>query len=252
MQLSQALDGVLCQRYPALYADRKGDVRDTAMAWGFEIGAGWFGIVDGLSEILSASSETGQTPCPMAQQVKQDFGTLRFHLQQPHGHRGAIALAEEMSRRTCEVTGWPGRLCTNDRRRVATLAPGVSHPQGGAVRRLDEAGGGRVEAGFALPPLAFNLADIVRVRADVLGGPVGVPVGWFELADAVLSVVQQVQDQSALARVRHIWVDGTDLRLDLVGGTAELAGLEAAAAAISRRIDPITGAVATAAGQHPV
>ena len=101
MQMSQRLDDLLCQRYPALYADRHGDKHLTAMCWGFELGDGWFAIVDALSEVLTVQAKAASVPCPVARQVKQKAGSLRFHVEVAAAGRQAIALAEEMSRRTC-------------------------------------------------------------------------------------------------------------------------------------------------------
>ena len=125
MQMTQALDDLLCQRYPALYADRHSDKQSTSMCWGFEHGDGWFAIVDALSETLTDQASTASVPCPAAQQVKQKVGSLRFRVEVPAPGRHAIALAEEMSRRVCEVSGRPGRLTCFGRGRLATLAPGV-------------------------------------------------------------------------------------------------------------------------------
>lgn len=64
--MRQALDDLLCRRYPVLYAGRRGDVQSTAMGRGFEIGDGWFGIVDALSEVLSIRAKGDGSPCPEA------------------------------------------------------------------------------------------------------------------------------------------------------------------------------------------
>ena len=42
------LDEILCARYPKIFCDRNGDMRDTAMCWGFACGDGWFNIIDML------------------------------------------------------------------------------------------------------------------------------------------------------------------------------------------------------------
>ena len=66
MQMSQRLDDLLWQRYPALYADRHVDKHLTAMCWGFELGDGWFAIVDALSEVLTVQARAAGVPCPVA------------------------------------------------------------------------------------------------------------------------------------------------------------------------------------------
>lgn len=44
--MKKELDELLCQRYPKIFRDRHADMRTTAMCWGFEIGDGWFNIID--------------------------------------------------------------------------------------------------------------------------------------------------------------------------------------------------------------
>jgi len=41
-------DNLLCGRYPKIFANRYGDMRTTAMCWGFECGDGWFDLLDSL------------------------------------------------------------------------------------------------------------------------------------------------------------------------------------------------------------
>lgn len=44
--MKKELDELLCNRYPKIFRDRHGDMRITAMCWGFDIGDGWFNIID--------------------------------------------------------------------------------------------------------------------------------------------------------------------------------------------------------------
>ena len=44
--MKKELDELLCKRYPKIFRDRHGDMRITAMCWGFDIGDGWFNIID--------------------------------------------------------------------------------------------------------------------------------------------------------------------------------------------------------------
>jgi hypothetical protein len=46
--MSPDKDKLLCDRYPKIFADRYGDMRTTAMCWGFECGDGWFDLIDRL------------------------------------------------------------------------------------------------------------------------------------------------------------------------------------------------------------
>ena len=46
--MNEQLDAQLCEKYPLLFKDRNGDMRTTAMVWGFCHGDGWFNIIDTL------------------------------------------------------------------------------------------------------------------------------------------------------------------------------------------------------------
>lgn len=46
--MKEELDKLLCEKYPKIFANRYGDMRETAMCWGFECGDGWFNIIDKL------------------------------------------------------------------------------------------------------------------------------------------------------------------------------------------------------------
>ena len=39
--MNEILDKQLCEKYPLLFKDRNGDMRTTAMVWGFCHGDGW-------------------------------------------------------------------------------------------------------------------------------------------------------------------------------------------------------------------
>jgi hypothetical protein len=138
------LDEKLVAAYPELYRDRNGDMRVTLMCWGFECGDGWYQIIDTLSYALTmnyrrakedvefwtknlgktvwkgregtqedidkALKKLEETPCPIAVQVKEKYGTLRFYINYgTDQHYNYIGFAEIMSGRTCEVCGAPGQ-----------------------------------------------------------------------------------------------------------------------------------------------
>lgn len=46
--MREELDKQLCEKYPRIFQNRFGDVRETAMCWGFECGDGWFDILESL------------------------------------------------------------------------------------------------------------------------------------------------------------------------------------------------------------
>ncbi|MCX7593177.1 MAG: hypothetical protein N2235_05355 [Fischerella sp.] len=141
------LDKKLVEKYPAIFRDRYGNPKNTAMCWGFEHGDGWYHILDILCAMLykdynNAKREyerlrrregtkdyTGTIvdsirverarlkmkeeyeKIPVAVQVKEKYGTLRFYVDRSdHAADDLIHFAELMSEVTCEECGNPGRL----------------------------------------------------------------------------------------------------------------------------------------------
>jgi hypothetical protein len=149
--MRRELDETLCARYPLIFKDRNADMRTTAMCWGLECGDGWYNIIDTLCGLLtyeyrSAKSRydhlmevgvgnvlygtktvTQETldeakikldeetlKVPVAVQVKEKFGGLRFYVQAATDkHYQYISFAESMSYRTCEECGAPGKTYTD-------------------------------------------------------------------------------------------------------------------------------------------
>jgi len=145
------LDEALCAKYPLIFKDRNGNMQHTAMCWGFECGDGWYNIIDTLCGILSSEYrgaknryeyllETGvgnvlygtkivtqedldeaktrldeeTAKVPVAVQVKEKFGGLRFYVQAATDkHYNYISFAESMSYVTCEQCGNPGKRYTD-------------------------------------------------------------------------------------------------------------------------------------------
>jgi hypothetical protein len=46
--MTPELDAKLCSTYPKMFANRYGDMKTTAMCWGFEHGNGWYNIINTL------------------------------------------------------------------------------------------------------------------------------------------------------------------------------------------------------------
>lgn len=105
------LDALLCQRYPEIFAERQGSSMTTAMGRGFECGDGWFDLIDELCRDLQAAADSGRIPQPVAQQVKEKLGSLRFRFfplcEFAHD---LLEAAREKSLETCDVCGKAGRL----------------------------------------------------------------------------------------------------------------------------------------------
>jgi hypothetical protein len=112
--MNPELDKKLCDKYPEIFRDRHGDMRTTAMVWGFECGEGWYQIIDTLCGCMQSYTMANGKPQVVATQVKEKYGTLRFYTQD-HDDTvdGIIRVAEEWSSRTCEVCGQAGVLRGN-------------------------------------------------------------------------------------------------------------------------------------------
>lgn len=149
--MKQELDELLCSKYPLIFKGRQGDPKDTLMCFGFECGDGWFNIIDVLCGLLyseysqakerydrtlevgvgniwygttiltqekidelKAKLDEAENNIPVAMQVKEKFGGLRFYVEKSNQRaQDYIWFAESMSYRTCEVCGNPGKLNTN-------------------------------------------------------------------------------------------------------------------------------------------
>lgn len=142
--MRKELDTKLVETYPDLYKNRHGDMRETLMCWGFDCRDGWYQIIDTLSYALTrshlnakkdledwtknlgkemwpgrvgtqedidkAQNKFDETPCPIAVQVKEKYGTLRFYVDgATDAQYNYIDFAEILSGKTCEVCGKPGQ-----------------------------------------------------------------------------------------------------------------------------------------------
>ena len=149
--MRKELDEALCAKYPLIFKDRNADMRTTAMCWGLECGDGWYNIIDtlcglltndyrgaksryehlvevGLDNVLYGTKTVTQeaideakqklifetAKVPVAVQVKEKFGGLRFYVHAATDtHYNYISFAESMSYRTCEECGAPGKTYTD-------------------------------------------------------------------------------------------------------------------------------------------
>jgi hypothetical protein len=129
--MDQKLDDKLCADFPEIFADRRGKHSKTAMCWGFECADGWEPLIRMIcARIMSPIRrlEYDLTQCgaedtdmantiqnklselrkniPVAVQVKEKFGGLRFYVrggdQRVHD---IIAHGEAMSYYVCQDCG---------------------------------------------------------------------------------------------------------------------------------------------------
>ncbi|MBU2772632.1 hypothetical protein HMI48_01485 [Acidithiobacillus ferrooxidans] len=100
----------MCTRYPSLYAQGRNE--DEALTqFGFEVGDGWFDLLDTLSADLMRAVQRIGMVCPHAVQVKSKMGMLRYKLSDFNAPLDAlIAKVEKASMTTCEQCGSAGHV----------------------------------------------------------------------------------------------------------------------------------------------
>lgn len=55
--MTRELDEQLCAKYPKIFVNRYGDMRTTAMCWGFECSDGWYWLIDRLCSNLQWNTD---------------------------------------------------------------------------------------------------------------------------------------------------------------------------------------------------
>lgn len=110
----------LFDAFPQLYRGRN-KPQESSMHWGFECGDGWFDLLLKLSQAIEDEAKKivigpMSEAWPEALQVKQKFGSLRFHLENatPAMER-LIEEASKASTQTCQVCGAQARIFQHPR-----------------------------------------------------------------------------------------------------------------------------------------
>jgi len=76
--MKKELEMKLVRKYPFIFKDYGGDMRDTCMHWGLECGEGWYNLLDEMCE--NVTTLIGDKDIEViAEQVKEKFGGLRFY-----------------------------------------------------------------------------------------------------------------------------------------------------------------------------
>lgn len=102
------------------YAHLFGDERTPFNCWGFEFDDGWTGLAENLLAELSEYGRNNKTEIQIIQ-CKEKLGFLRIYIGLNNSNglknevcKGAYQITdkyEELSKKTCEITGKPGQLC---------------------------------------------------------------------------------------------------------------------------------------------
>ena len=111
--MKQELDKLLCEKYPKMMVNRHKPMMETCMCWGFEVGDGWFNLLDQLmgniQHHIDWKNRDGEVVSQVTlDQVKEKFGTLRFYYTGGDDViDGMVRMAESMSGVMCEECGNP-------------------------------------------------------------------------------------------------------------------------------------------------
>jgi hypothetical protein len=121
--VKKELDEALCAKYPKIFVNRHGDMKETLMCWGFECGDGWYQILDSLCGQIQHYSDWNndnrakgyqqykEVPQVVAVQVKEKFGGLRFYYNGGDDTiHGMVRMAESWAAHTCEECGNLGKM----------------------------------------------------------------------------------------------------------------------------------------------
>jgi hypothetical protein len=108
--MREELEKELKQKHPIVFArlyNPDTTMQSSCMFWGIETGDGWFDLLDRLCSELE-----GLNPIPVAEQVKEKYGTLRFYTSGNNSNEEfeIISKYEDESAKTCESCGQNGQL----------------------------------------------------------------------------------------------------------------------------------------------
>ncbi len=203
-------------------------------------GGGWYSLLDALCEVLMAHAREIGREAPQALRVFEEMGVLEFeiHEAQDEFQRGAIWAAASLSSRICEVTGAPGHafICGSYLR---TLAPEIAQRHRFQIPR-----------GFTpapLPPVCWARAfeELEPAARAVLVGEAEVPAGWTDIASLLLHQLSRSlrnSEAGAKARVFVLMLRSGRLAVEIEDARERDLGAVAFFQAVSRHIDPETGA----------
>jgi hypothetical protein len=214
----KSLQDALYRAYPALFCQKHLPPEERGMGSGIECGDGWYGILDGLCDVLTSHGRQPGHPSIVATQVKEKFGDLRFYV---HGNcawcRGAIRFASAISRHVCEETGRPGVLMVRARS-LKTLAEDVGHAKNYHPAAID---------------------DDLAVEGSQKPTEDDLPSGWISIARALRSITA---DEEPLATLRFARSENT-LVVHSDSNEGWLSGEMLCAIRVAARTNPSTGAM---------
>lgn len=126
--MDQELQNKLYEKYPNLFSNKDKDIRSSCMAWGCEVGNGWYEIISSVCWMIRQHEDNKiwrkkyleeNDPEKLKQepeyfsvkfdQVKEKYGGLRLYFSGGDDYvEGLVSMAEAMSYKTCEICGNKG------------------------------------------------------------------------------------------------------------------------------------------------
>jgi|14BtaG_2_1085337.scaffolds.fasta_scaffold52394_3 hypothetical protein len=142
--MKQELQDKLFEAFPLIFAEKDLSMQESCMYWGIACGDGWFDLVWDLCADLQIVADMDLIPQPVAAQVKEKFGGLRFCLNSHNDAVGAlVGAAEELAWNTCENCG-----STEDIKTTRGYISRLCAPCFGTIEERREAKWAEYEAGL--------------------------------------------------------------------------------------------------------
>lgn len=126
--MDQELQNKLYEKYPNLFSNKDKDIRSSCMAWGCEIGNGWYEVLSNLCWMIKQHEQNKEWSNKYLQendpeklkeepeyfpvkfdQVKEKYGGLRVYFSGGDDYvEGLVSMAEAISYSICEICGNKG------------------------------------------------------------------------------------------------------------------------------------------------
>lgn len=198
--------------------------------FGFECGNGWFSIMNAIGMSFQ------DTNPPVASQVKEKFGTLRFYTDGNDDFAdGVIDMAERLSARTCEISGKYGFL-TNTGGWIRVLHPSQM------TKETKLAMKDKLEAHYGM-----GVSESIEVSVSnpmLFGKELNLPAGIARLVQDTLNSIQGVNWTPARVvsvKINDIKFENGKLFFDVVGADSYEQGALKMAVNLASIMNPETG-----------
>jgi len=119
--MKKELANKLYLRFPDIFIGCHKPLTESLMAFGIEVGDGWFDLIYEMCEEIESIAILEDVPLPVAVQVKEKIGELRFYASGATKNMfDCIENTKDRSVEICEICGKEGKLLTNKNRWMKT------------------------------------------------------------------------------------------------------------------------------------